>query len=171
MTYLPRGLIGLLIAVVFCASWNSTAAELNSLATTTIIDIYRRSIAKAASQKHYVKASKMATVGWGFFAIGVAELANRLGSLIEAVNVLGSLFYGNILGIFLIAFFLKKVTGTAVFIAALVTECVIIFLYSKDAVAFLWLNMIGCLLVMILSVIIQQVIAGRSRSQEPGTRT
>ena len=151
LTYLPQGLIGLLIAMVFCASWNSTAAELNSLATTTVIDLYRRSINKNASQKQYVRASMIATLGWGIFAICVAQLANQLGSLIEAVNVLGSLFYGNILGIFLIAFFLKKVSGTPVFVAALITELVVIILYKLDVVAFLWLNMIGCVTVMALA--------------------
>lgn len=156
LTYLPKGLVGLLIAVVFCASWNSTAAELNSLATTTVIDIYRRNINNKASQLQYVRVSMWATLGWGIFAICVAQLANQLGSLIEAVNVLGSLFYGNILGIFLIAFFLKKVSGTAVFIAAIVTELLVIGLYTQNVVAFLWLNMIGCLAVMLLSWLLQQ---------------
>lgn len=156
LTYLPKGLVGLLIAVVFCASWNSTAAELNSLATTTVIDIYRRNINNKASQLHYVRVSMWATLGWGIFAIGVAQLANQLGSLIEAVNVLGSLFYGNILGIFLIAFFLKKVTGSAVFIAAIITEILVIGMYAADLVAFLWLNMIGCVAVMLLSWLLQK---------------
>lgn len=156
LTYLPQGLIGLLIAMVFCASWNSTAAELNALATTTVIDIYRRSVNRDAPQLLYVRVSMLATLGWGIFAICVAQLANQLGSLIEAVNVLGSLFYGNILGIFLIAFFLKKVTGTPVFIAALITELVIIIIYIKGAVAFLWLNLIGCLTVMALAWLLQQ---------------
>lgn len=155
LTYLPQGLIGLLIAMVFCASWNSTAAELNALATTTIIDIYRRSIKKDAPQLLYVRVSMLATLGWGIFAICVAQLANQLGSLIEAVNVLGSLFYGNILGIFLIAFFLKKVTGTPVFIAALITEVLIILIYLEGSVAFLWLNLIGCLTVMALAWLLQ----------------
>ncbi|MBA2421869.1 MAG: sodium:solute symporter, partial [Chitinophagales bacterium] len=153
--YLPQGLIGLLIAVVFCASWNSTAAELNALASTTIVDIYKRSVNKNGTQQKYVTASKVATLGWGIFAIGVAELANKLGSLIEAVNILGSLFYGNILGIFLVAFFLKRVGGTAVFIAAIITEVIIIFLYATNAVAFLWLNLIGCALVMGIAIIFQ----------------
>jgi hypothetical protein len=98
----------------------------------------------SATEKQYVFVSKIATLGWGFFAIGVAELANRMGSLIEACNILGSLFYGNILGIFLIAFFFKRIKGDAVFTAAIITEAVVILLYRMDAVAFLWLNMIGC---------------------------
>ncbi len=155
LNYLPQGLVGLLIAVVFCASWNSTAAELNALASTTIVDIYKRSVNEKGTQQEYVAASKIATLGWGIFAIAVAELANKLGSLIEAVNILGSLFYGNILGIFLIAFFLKRVKGTAVFIAAIITEAVIIFLYLTNAVAFLWLNLIGCGVVMGIAVLLQ----------------
>ncbi|MEP7127920.1 MAG: sodium:solute symporter [Chitinophagales bacterium] len=165
LTYLPKGLIGLLIAMVFCASWNSTAAELNALATTTVIDIYRRSINTTATQMQYVQVSKWATLGWGIFAICVAQLANKLGSLIEAVNVLGSLFYGNILGIFLIAFFLKKVAGTPVFIAALITELVVIMLYSQDAVAFLWLNLIGCITVMLLAWLLQKSGLFKSKIQ------
>ncbi|MCY7411215.1 MAG: sodium:solute symporter [Chitinophagales bacterium] len=153
--YLPHGLIGLLIAVVFCASWNSTTAELNALASTFVVDIYKRSVNKNASQKHYVNVSRWATLCWGIFAIGVAQTANQLGSLIEAVNILGSLFYGNILGIFLTAFFLKNVKGTAIFISALITEVFIITMYSMDAVAFLWLNLIGCGVVMLLSLLIQ----------------
>lgn len=160
--YLPPGLIGLLIAVVFCASWNSTAAELNALASTTIVDIYKRSVNKNGTQQQYVTASKVATLGWGIFAIGVAELANKLGSLIEAVNILGSLFYGNILGIFLVAFFLKRVGGTAVFIAAIITEVIIIFLYASNAVAFLWLNLIGCALVMGIAILLQAILRKRS---------
>jgi SSS family transporter len=155
LNYLPKGLVGLLIAVVFCASWNSTSAELNALASTTIVDIYKRSVNEKGTQQEYVAASKIATLGWGIFAIAVAELANKLGSLIEAVNILGSLFYGNILGIFLIAFFLKRVKGTAVFIAAIITEAVIIFLYLTNAVAFLWLNLIGCGVVMGIAVLLQ----------------
>jgi SSS family transporter len=158
LNYLPHGLIGLLIAVVFCASWNSTTAELNALASTTIVDIYKRSVKTDGSEKHYVAASKWATLLWGIFAICVAQLANQLGSLIEAVNILGSLFYGNILGIFLTAFFLKKVTGTSVFMAAIITELIIITIYATDTVAFLWLNLIGCFVVMLLATIIQPLL-------------
>ncbi|MEO5673823.1 MAG: sodium:solute symporter [Chitinophagales bacterium] len=150
--YLPHGLIGLLIAVVFCAAWNSTTAELNSLASTTVVDIYKRSVRSGESENHYVTASRLATLGWGIFAIGVAELVNKLGSLIEAVNILGSLFYGTILGVFLTAFFLKKVKGNSVFIAAIIAEVMVIILFVSDVVAFLWLNMIGSALVMILSL-------------------
>jgi Na+/proline symporter len=160
LQYLPHGLIGLLIALVFCASWNSTTAELNALASTTIVDIYRRSVRRDATDKHYVNASRLATILWGVFAIGVAMIANQLGSLIEAVNILGSLFYGTILGIFLTALFLKKVSGNAVFVSALFSEAIIISLYAADAVAFLWLNMIGCALVMGLSLMLTFYLRG-----------
>jgi SSS family transporter len=162
LEYLPHGLIGLLIALVFCASWNSTTAELSSLASTTVVDIYKRSVNRAASDEHYVFASRVATVIWGFFAIAVAMIANQLGSLIEAVNILGSLFYGTILGVFLTAFFLKRVSGHAVFAAAIFSELIIILLYFSHAVAFLWLNMIGCALVMITSFLLS-FYSGTSR--------
>lgn len=153
MRYLPQGLIGLLIAVIFCASWSSTSSELNALASTTIVDGYKRLFKTEASDAFYVRASRITTLLWGFFAIGVAQFASAMGSLIEAVNVLGSLFYGTILGIFLTAFFLKKVQGNAVFIAAIISEIIIIALYVFDVTAFLWLNVIGCALVMSLSTL------------------
>lgn len=151
INYLPAGLIGLLIAVIFSASWSSTASELNALASTSIVDIYKRSFNKNASDAHYLQASKIGTVIWGILAISVAMFANKLGSLIEAVNILGSLFYGTILGIFLVAFFFKKVQGTAVFYAAILTEIFVIAMFIFDSVAFLWLNLIGCLMVVIIS--------------------
>lgn len=155
MRYLPQGLIGLLIAVIFCASWSSTSSELNALASTVIIDIYKRLIKTNETERHYLLASRIATLCWGIFAIVVAQFASAMGSLIEAVNVLGSLFYGTILGIFLTAFFLKPVQGKAVFIAAIMAECIIILLYSFDITAFLWLNVIGSFLVMVLASILQ----------------
>ena len=153
MRYLPQGLIGLLIAVIFCASWSSTSSELNALASTTIVDGYKRLFKTKASDAFYVRASRITTLLWGLFAIGVAQFASAMGSLIEAVNVLGSLFYGTILGIFLTAFFLKKVQGNAVFIASIISEIIIIALYMFDVTAFLWLNVIGCALVMSLSTL------------------
>lgn len=153
INYLPAGLIGLLIAVIFSASWSSTASELNALASTSIVDIYKRSFNKNASDAHYLQASKIGTVIWGILAIAVAMFANKLGSLIEAVNILGSLFYGTILGVFLVAFFFKKVQGTAVFYAAILTEIFVIAMFIFDSVAFLWLNLIGCLMVVILSLL------------------
>jgi Na+/proline symporter len=151
--YLPVGLIGLILAAIFSASMSSTSAELNALASTTVIDIYKRLFKKEESDRHYLVISKTATVFWGIYAISFALFANRLGSLIEAVNILGSLFYGTILGIFLIAFYFKKVGGTATFVAALIAEIVVICCYIYTQVPFLWFNLIGCLLVVSLSLI------------------
>lgn len=152
---LPKGLIGLLIAMIFLAAWGSIAAALNSLASTSVIDLYKRIWVKDKSETHYYKASKWFTFGWGIFAIATAMFASKLGSLIEAVNVLGSLFYGTILGIFLVAFYLKKIQGKAVFYAALITEGLVIAIYIADVISFLWLNVIGCLLVLLIAAIIQ----------------
>jgi len=156
--YLPRGLIGLLFAIIFLAAWGSIAAALNSLSSTTIIDIYKRSIRPLASEKHYLNASRWMTLFWGIFCIIIAQFANKLGSLIEAVNVLGSLFYGTILGIFMIAFFMKSVKGAAAFWAALVTEAIIIVIYNLDIVSFLWLNAIGCLLTMLFGYVFKWLL-------------
>ncbi len=158
--YLPVGLVGLLIAIIFLASMGSTASGLNSLTSATVIDFYRRLIRPSAPPMHYLSASRWVTVGWGLFCIVVAFYAHKLGNLIEAVNILGSLFYGTILGIFLVAFYMKRVGGTAVFIAALAAEAFIVFAWLNDLMAFLWLNMIGCLLVMALSFIIQRFLMG-----------
>lgn len=166
INYLPAGLIGLLVAVIFSASWSSTASELNALASTSIVDIYKRSLNKHASDKHYLQASKTATVIWGIIAIVVAMFANKLGSLIEAVNILGSLFYGTILGIFIVAFFFKKVKGTAVFYAAIVAELFVIAMFIFDSVAFLWLNFLGCLLVVLISVLISMFKQQNSKLPE-----
>lgn len=151
--YLPVGLIGLILAAIFSASMSSTSAELNALSSTTVIDIYRRLFKKNADDKHYLFISKIATVFWGIYAITFALFANRLGSLIEAVNILGSLFYGTILGIFLIAFYLKRIGGTATFSAALIAEIVVILCYIFTQIPFLWFNLIGCLLVILLSIL------------------
>ena len=151
--YLPVGLIGLILAAIFSASMSSTSAELNALASTTVIDIYKRLFKKDADDKHYLIVSKTATVFWGIYAISFALFANRLGSLIEAVNILGSLFYGTILGIFLIAFYIKRISGTATFLAALIAETAVIFCYIFTRIPFLWFNLIGCLLVVFLSII------------------
>lgn len=161
--YLPEGLIGLLISVIFCASWSSTAAELNALSSTSVIDLYKRLLHTQGTEGHYVNTSKWLTVLWGAVAIGVAMFANALGSMIEAVNILGSLFYGTILGIFLTAFFLKLVQARAVFIAAIITEVIVILCYLSDVLAFLWLNLVGCLLVMAISLAIQFILPKKIR--------
>ena len=153
--YLPHGLVGLLIAIILLASMGSTASGMNSLASTTVIDFYKRFINTAADASTYLSASRWSTVAWGIFCIGIALYASKLGNLIEAVNILGSLFYGTILGIFLVAFYLKKVKGTAVFYAALITEAFIVCAWLMDLMAFLWLNAVGCLLLMLLASLIQ----------------
>lgn len=155
--YLPVGIIGLIIAVIFAASMSSTSSELNALASTFVVDIYKRSLHKEGDSTHYLNASRWATIGWGVFAIGIAMFAGKLGSLIEAVNILGSIFYGTILGIFLTGFYLKHIQGNAVFIAAVIAECVVIVCYNFTEISFLWYNVIGCLLVMILAMLIQSI--------------
>ncbi len=170
MKYLPSGLVGLIIAIIFLAAMGSTASGLNSLASTTVIDFYKRVFdknnvseedllqikgKKELKEKKELAISRWATVFWGVFCVIVALFASKLGNLIEAVNILGSLFYGTILGIFLVAFYLKKVGGTAVFYAAIITEAIIIGIYLADIMAFLWLNVIGCLLVMIIASILE----------------
>ncbi len=154
--HLPVGMIGLLIAIIFLAGMGSTAGGLSSLASTTVVDFYKRIFKKEENDKNYLDASRWATLGWGLFCVVVALYASKFGNLIEAVNILGSLFYGTILGIFLVAFYMKKVGGTAVFYAALVSEAFIIFAWIIDLTAFLWLNLIGCLIVMSLSWIIEK---------------
>ena len=146
--YLPAGLVGLMLAAVFAASMNASSAELNALASTTVVDVYRRLIRPHASERHYVWASRAATALWGLFAIAFAEHAGRLGSLIEAVNILGSLFYGTILGVFLVAFFLRRVGGTAVFVAAIIGETAVLASFALTAVSFLWYNVVGCAVVV-----------------------
>lgn len=159
---LPVGVVGLLIAIIFLAAMGSTASGLNSLASTTVVDFYKRLFRKKKSDKGYLSASRWATVIWGVFCIITAFYASRLGNLIEAVNILGSLFYGTILGIFLVAFYMKKVSGTAVFYAALLAEAFIVFAWITDLTAFLWLNVIGCLLVMVIAWGIQLFLSKRA---------
>jgi SSS family transporter len=155
--HLPKGLIGLLIAVIFLAAWGSIAAALNSLASSTVIDLYKRMWVTDKSDLHYYKASKWITLFWGLFCIATAMFASKLGSLIEAVNILGSLFYGTMLGIFVVAFYLKHIQSKAVFYAAVLAELGVISIYIADIVSFLWLNVIGCLLVMLFASIIQLI--------------
>ncbi len=176
MRYLPVGLVGLLLAVIFSAAMSSTASELSALATTTVVDIYRRSFYSEGSDRHYLNASKWFTILWGAIALVFAASASLFENLIQAVNIVGSLFYGTILGIFLVAFFLKKVGPRAVFFAAVIAELlvVLIFLMSRYnfsfelfgttitvSVAYLWLNLIGCALVMILSLVLEGIIGAR----------
>ncbi len=153
--YLPAGLVGLLIAVIFLAAWGSIAAALNSLASTTVVDIHKKFIDKDCTQLEDYTVSKKYTLAWGVFSIIVALFAGRLGSLIEAVNILGSLFYGVILGIFLVAFYCKRVGATAVFYSAVMMEAAIMLLFWKSGIGFLWLNAIGALGVVVLSIALE----------------
>tara|TARA_B100000809_G_scaffold43630_2_gene37904 strand:- start:40398 stop:42062 length:1665 start_codon:yes stop_codon:yes gene_type:complete len=155
---LPRGLIGLLLAVILSAAMSSTASELNALASTTTMDLYRRNITKEYDQQHYVKVTKWFTLAWGVLAISVACVANLFDNLIQLVNIIGSIFYGNVLGIFLLAFFIKAVKGNSVFYAAIITQIVIIAVWSLDLLPYLWLNLLGSSLVMLLAVLSQQLL-------------
>lgn len=162
--YLPVGLVGLLIAIIFLASWGSIAAALNSLASCTMVDFHRRFTKKILTDEKEYKLSKLYTLAWGIFSIIIAMFAYNLGnSLIEAVNVLGSLFYGVILGIFLVAFFLKNIGGRAVFIAAIITELFILFIFyliktKVIALGFLWLNPIGAFGVILVAMLLQSIL-------------
>jgi len=170
MTYLPHGLIGLLLAVVFSAAMSSTASELNALASTTAVDIYKRSINSVGNDIHYVRASKLFTAGWAIIAMIFASIANQAENLIQFVNIVGSLFYGTILGIFVTAFYIKYVKSTAVFFAAIVAEGIILYLYffKRQEVAFLLYNIIGCLVVVILSLTFQ-VLLNREEIKKAST--
>ncbi|HEV2763781.1 MAG TPA: sodium:solute symporter [Pyrinomonadaceae bacterium] len=160
--HLPQGVVGLVIAAIFFASMSSSASELNSLASTTVVDVYRRLLKREASERHYVIFSKLATLAWGAFAVGFAASAGNLGSLVEVVNQLGSLFYGTILGIFLLAFYFKRVGGTAAFLAALVGEAAVLLCARYTTIAFLWYNVVGCLVVILTALAINPIFK-RSR--------
>lgn len=162
---LPIGVVGLLIAIIFLAAMGSTASGLNSLASTTVVDFYKRIFRQNKDEQGYLSASRWSTLIWGAFCIVVAFYASRFGNLIEAVNILGSLFYGTILGIFLVAFYMKKIGSTAVFYAALVAEAFIVYAWITNLTAFLWLNVIGCLAVMLVAYIIQFFINRRTASK------
>nr|WP_298789373.1 sodium:solute symporter [uncultured Allomuricauda sp.] len=155
LTNLPTGLIGLLLAVILSAAMSSTASELNALGTITALDLYKRNQKEEKDDRHYVLATKGFTLLWGIIAIIIACVANLFDNLIQLVNIIGSIFYGNVLGIFLLAFFFKFVKGNAVFIAALVTQVIVIIGWYMDWMSYLWLNAFGCLLVIFLSMLIE----------------
>ena len=162
---LPRGLIGLLLAVILSAAMSSTASELNALGSTTTIDLYRRNN-KGRSDKHYLWASKGFTMLWGIIAIGVACVANLFENLIELVNIIGSIFYGNVLGIFLLAFFFTYVKSRAVFIAAITTQGIIVYIWWIDLMPYLWLNVAGASLVIAIAFILQAVSLNKNKMLE-----
>ncbi len=158
---LPRGLIGLLLAVILSAAMSSTASELNALGTITALDLYKRNKKGVRSEEYYVKVSKLFTLAWGIIAIIIACIANLFDNLIQLVNIIGSIFYGNVLGIFLLAFFFKFVKGNAVFFAALITQVIICVIYyslihiypsGEEKLGYLWLNFIGAALVIVIAL-------------------
>jgi Na+/proline symporter len=160
LNHLPVGLVGLLIAVILSAAMSSTASEINALATITSIDLYGRNLKEDKGEEHMVKMTKWFTLGWGIVAIIIACFANLAENLIQLVNIIGSIFYGNVLGIFLLAFFFKNIRGNAVFVGALITQVVIIALYFMDNegiinLPYLWLNVIGCIVVIIIANLLQ----------------
>jgi Na+/proline symporter len=174
INYLPIGLVGLLLAVIFSAAMSSTSSELSALATTTLIDIYRRSIFKDKSDAHYFKASKVFTIMWGCVAISFAAVANLFDNLIQAVNIVGSLFYGVILGVFVVAFFFKKIGSKSVLSGALIAEAFVALTFVATyleifELAYLWLNLIGCVLTVVLawffssgSKVVKRILVARS---------
>ncbi len=152
---LPMGFIGLLLAVILSAAMSSTASELNALGTITALDLYKRNKKGDFSEKHYLNASKFFTLIWGIIAIFIASIADLFDNLIQLVNIIGSIFYGNVLGIFLLAFFFKFIKGNAVFTAAIITQIIVIIGYNLGWMSYLWLNAFGCILVISLAIILE----------------
>ncbi len=157
LDFLPKGIIGLLIAAILAAGMSSTASELNALASTTTVDFYKRIVNQSGSEKHYVYASKAFTLMWGLIAMGFAAFGSLFDNLIQYVNIVGSIFYGTILGIFFAAFFLKRVSSTSVFIAALIAEAIVLLCFWQTEIGFLWYNVIGCSAVMLFSLLITAI--------------
>lgn len=162
ISMLPAGLVGLLLAVILSAAMSSTASELSALGSTTTVDFYRRVFKREATDRHYLVASKLFTVFWGLVALGFATFASLIDNLIQAVNILGSIFYGTVLGIFLVAFFLKWIGARAVFVAALVAQALVIVLFFTSKIGFLWYNVAGCLAVMLVAALLQPLLRTRS---------
>jgi len=156
--HLPRGLVGLLIAVIFLAAWGSIAAALNSLASASVVDFHKKFINRELTPEQDYKLSRWYTLFWGLFTVATAQFVTGMGSLIEAVNVLGSWFYGIILGIFLIAFYFRRIGGTATFWAALIGQAVVLFVYAMTDIAWLWLNVIGVVVVVGFALVLQGVL-------------
>jgi len=165
LNHLPKGVIGLLLAMALCAAMSSTSSELNALVTTSTIDLYKRNKGNETDE-HYLKMSKWFTLLWGILAILVACVAESFENLIQLVNIIGSIFYGNILGIFLLAFFFKFVRANAVFIAALITQIIVIIGWKFDWMPYLWLNLFGCAVVIFLAVLIQSFLKNKPSNLE-----
>lgn len=172
MHNLPIGVIGLLFAVIFSAAMSSTSSELNALGSTTMIDFYKRNVNKNASDRHYLIFSKLFTLGWGILAILFASYLSLFENLIQAVNLIGSLFYPTVLGIFVVAFFFKKIGSSSVFIAAILSQIIIILIHYLNTIdaagiftmGYLWYNAVGCVLVVLFGMIIQK-FTGAQKNQ------
>jgi SSS family solute:Na+ symporter len=164
LAYLPSGLVGLLIAVILCAAMSSTASELSALGSTSMLDLYKRvrdrKGARPADPRHDLRLSRVFTILWGLIAVGFAAYASLVDNLIEAVNILGSIFYGTMLGLFVTAFFLKRITAGPVLIGAIVAQTVVATLFFMSDLGFLWFNVIGCGLVMVVSSLAQLFVRG-----------
>jgi Na+(H+)/acetate symporter ActP len=155
LNYLPKGLIGLLLAVILSAAMSSTASGLTALASTTAIDIYKRNLKDEKSDKHYVNATRVFTVFWGIIAILFACIGTLFENLIQLVNIIGSIFYGTVLGIFLVGFYIKYIRAKAIFWGAIITQLMIFYIFYLDIVSFLWLNFIGALMTIIIAMLLQ----------------
>lgn len=181
LNHMPVGLIGLLLAVMFCAAMSSTAGQISSLASTTVVDYYKRSIHKNSSEKHYVNASKGATLMWGGITIMFAITASQFDNLVQAVNELGSLFYGTILGVFVVAFFFKFVKGRAIFPAAVISEAIILLIFYSDKIlmhfgyssfisvskiSYLWYNPLGVILVIVFSCLFAAIFKEKPKTED-----
>jgi Na+/proline symporter len=167
LNYLPKGLIGLLLAVIISAAMSSTASGLNALASTTAIDIYKRNLKEEKSEKHYLNATKFFTLVWGIIAILFACIGTLFENLIQLVNIIGSIFYGTVLGIFLVGFYVKKVHAKAIFSSAIFSQLAIFIIYyfaiyiypsGEEKLGYLWLNFIGALLTIVISLLLQWTI-------------
>ncbi|HEX7615141.1 MAG TPA: sodium:solute symporter [Thermoanaerobaculia bacterium] len=167
LAHLPTGLVGLILAVVFAASMSSNSAALNSLASTSVVDVYVRLVRKNRKDSHYLAVSRIATALWGAFSISVAMYANRVGTLIEAVNILGSLFYGTMLGIFLVAFYLPRVRGTPVFAGGVAGLASVWACFAFTRLSYLWFNVVGCVVVIGVALALTAVTSSTPRSSSP----
>jgi SSS family solute:Na+ symporter len=164
--YLPKGLIGLLLAVILSAAMSSTASGISALASTTAIDIYKRNVKETKSEKHFVSATKFFTILWGLIAILFACIGTLFENLIQLVNIVGSIFYGTVLGIFLVGFYIKFIKAKAIFWGAVISQLLIFYIYYLGKVSFLWLNFIGAMLTILLSIAIQMMVKNKSEITE-----
>jgi Na+/proline symporter len=169
--YLPRGLIGLLLAVIISAAMSSTASGLNALASTTAIDIYKRNLKTEKSERHYLNATKFFTLFWGIIAILFACVGTLFENLIQLVNIIGSIFYGTVLGIFLVGFYLRRVGAKSMFISAIISQLTIFviyyfMIYSQEKLGYLWLNFIGAMLTIVLSLLLQFLFFRRDKEKD-----